>query len=84
MNCENCKTKEEYREVIKSLEHRKAMDEKAMLNDIARKLWAEYGDFMDSVDDKMDIMLGEIYREKLKSVFKILEQSGIELGKYMP
>ena len=52
----------------------------ALLNDIARALRPEYGDFKDSVNAPMNELLGEIYREKLKNIFKILEQKGIRVN----
>ena len=54
--------------------------EKALLEEIARSLNAEYSDFIESLDMPMNEMLGEIYREKLKQVFKILKQKGIKVG----
>lgn len=57
----------------------KKNDESAMLKDIAEELKSEYRDFIDSVSDEMDIELGEIYREKLRSIFKILENKGIKM-----
>ncbi len=51
----------------------------SLLQDIARALKAEYGDYAETKDSPMDIMLGEIYREKLKQIFKILEQKGIKV-----
>lgn len=54
-------------------------DETALLKDIASDLKAEYRDFIDSMADDMDIQLGEIYREKLKNIFKILNKKGITM-----
>lgn len=51
----------------------------SMLQDVARALKAEYGDYAETKDVPMSEMLGEIYREKLKQVFKILEQKGIKV-----
>lgn len=51
----------------------------SLLQDIARALKAEYGDYSETKDKPMDKMLGEIYREKLKQIFKILEQKGIKV-----
>lgn len=48
---------------------------------IADVLWWEYADFESSIDDEMDLELGEIYREKLKSVFRILKRNGVDLDK---
>lgn len=57
----------------------KKQDEMALLNDIADEISAEYKDFKESQADDMDIVLGEIYREKLKNVFRILERKGIKM-----
>ena len=51
----------------------------SLLQDIARALKAEYGDYAETKDMPMNEMLGEIYREKLKQIFKILEQKGIKV-----
>lgn len=52
----------------------------SLLQDIARALKPEYGDYAETKDAPMNEMLGEIYREKLKQIFKILEQKGIKVG----
>ena len=52
----------------------------SMLQDIARALKPEYGDYVETKDAPMSEMLGEIYREKLKQIFKILDQKGIKVG----
>lgn len=57
----------------------KKHDEEALLNDIAYEISAEYKDFKESQNDDMDIVLGEIYREKLKNIFKILKRKGIKM-----
>lgn len=54
-------------------------DSRTSLQDIARALKAEYGDYAETKDAPMSEMLGEIYREKLKQIFKILEQKGIKV-----
>lgn len=51
----------------------------SLLQDISRALKAEYGDYAETKDVPMNEMLGEIYREKLKQIFKILEQKGIKV-----
>lgn len=58
----------------------KKNDESAMLKDIASELQSEYEDFLASESDEMDTMLGEIYREKLKNIFRILDKKGIRMG----
>ena len=57
----------------------KKNDEGALLRDIANDLKAEYRDFIDSENDTMDVQLGEIYREKIKNIFKILEKKGVKV-----
>lgn len=52
----------------------------SLLQDIARSLKSEYGDYAETKDMPMNELLGEIYREKLKQVFKILEQKGIKVN----
>lgn len=52
----------------------------SLLQDIARALKPEYGDYAETISVPMNEMLGEIYREKLKHIFKILEQKGIKVG----
>ncbi len=52
----------------------------SLLQDIARALKPEYGDYDETKDMPMNEMLGEIYREKLKHIFRILEQKGIKVG----
>ena len=71
---------EESRNLNASFDTFKEDSETALLQDIANALKNEYEDFADSVKDPMDDMLGEIYREKLKSIFKILERKGIKVG----
>ena len=58
----------------------KKNDESALLQDIANELKAEYQDFVESESDEMDLVLGEIYREKLRNIFKILDKKGITMG----
>ena len=57
----------------------KRHDESAMLKDIANELKAEYQDFAVTESDEMDIVLGEIYRVKLRNIFKILDKKGISM-----
>lgn len=51
----------------------------ARLNELGEKLSVEYGDFIESIDFPMDDVLGEIYREKLKSIYRIVTSFGITL-----
>lgn len=52
----------------------------SLLQDIARALKTEYEDFVEATDIPMNEMLGEFYKEKLKQVFRILDQKGIKAG----
>ena len=65
--------------INEAFEALKKNDETALLKDIAIELKAEYQDFVDSASDEMDEVLGEIYREKLKNIFKILNKKGITM-----
>lgn len=71
---------EERKKINDAFDALKKNDEIALLNDIANDLKAEYLDFIDSESDKMDIELGEIYREKIRNIFKILKKKGIQVG----
>ena len=51
----------------------------SLLEDIAMALKPEYGDYAETIDVPMNEMLGEIYREKLKQIFKILDQKGVKV-----
>lgn len=54
--------------------------QEALLHEISRALKAEYGDFIETETMPMSEMLGEIYREKLKNIAKILEKKGIKVN----
>lgn len=54
--------------------------EQALRADIAKALKNPHIDFIESEFDVMDVELGEIYRESLRSIFKILEGKGIIVG----
>lgn len=58
----------------------KKNDESALLRDIGNDLKTDYSDFKDSENDEMDITLGEIYREKIRNIFKILEKKGVKVS----
>lgn len=70
---------EQRKEINDAFDALKKNEENAILNDIANGLKAEYRDFMDSEKDEMDIDLGEIYREKIKNIFRILKKKGIQV-----
>lgn len=54
-------------------------EKEAIRREVASDLKTEYLDFMDSVGDPMDDVLGEIYREKIKNIFRILGKKGIKV-----
>ena len=58
---------------------KKKMDEAALLSDIANELKTIHKDFVESASDPMDGVLGEIYREQIRNIFKILKNKGIEV-----
>lgn len=73
--CKKCK---DYELIIKIMQNSHKHDKQ----DIAYSLRAEYGDFIDSLDDPMDTLLGEIYRWKLQNVFNILKRHGIDIEQF--
>ena len=56
----------------------------SLKKDISKTLKIEYEDFFESVDLPMNEMLGEIYREKIKNIAKILtSDSNLEVLEYV-
>ncbi len=55
--------------------------QESLLQDIARSLKAEYGDYAETKDIPMNEKLGEIYREKIGQIFKILDQKGVKVDR---
>ena len=49
------------------------------LNAIASKLKTEYSEFKDALDLEMTVEIGEILRDQLMRVFKILSKAGIDI-----
>lgn len=49
------------------------------LNDIADVIKPFAEDFRNSEHDEMDELLGEIYRESLRQIFKILKSKGVNI-----
>jgi len=70
---------DERKAINDAFDTKKKMDEAALLSDIANELKAIYQDFMESSSDQMDEVLGEIYREHIRSIFKILKNKGVEV-----
>lgn len=69
----------EHKVINESFNIAKEQEEVALLKGIAEEISAEYKDFKESQNDEMDILLGEIYREKLNNIFKLLERKGIKM-----
>lgn len=67
----------ELKRLVSAQKKYRADSEKALLEEIAHSLNAEYGDFIETIDMPMCEMLGKIYREKCKQIFKILEKKGL-------
>lgn len=70
---------QERKEINDAFDALKESDEKAMLKDIGGELKSIYIDYSNSVNDKMDIELGEIYRDNVRRIFKILKNKGVEV-----
>lgn len=58
---------------------RDAHKEDAATKRMAQKLSREYRDFLDALEQPMDVELGEMLRDMLIAVFDILKSSGIDL-----
>lgn len=81
--------KDEYEGLLMELEERRRLDRiqakyreecvQSALNEIGEKLYCSYEDFMESIGEPMDNILGEIYREKLKDVYRTLTRFGVNI-----
>ena len=49
------------------------------LQEVAKALRVEFGDFFVTETAPMNEVLGEIYREKIKNIAKILDAKGIKV-----
>ena len=58
---------------------RDAHKEDAAARRMAQKLSREYRDFLNALDEPMDVDLGEMLRDQLRTVFDILRSYGVEL-----
>ena len=67
----------ELKTMLKAFQKIKEGDETAMLNNIANDLDPYFADFAASYEEEMDVELGEIYREQLNNIFKLLKRHGI-------
>lgn len=70
---------EERKELNKAQTQYREDSQASLLKEIAGALKAEYSDYAESKNDEMDVMLGEIYRDKVGNIFKILESKGIKV-----
>ena len=71
----------ESKDLNKSFDTYMKDSESELLKDISIALKHEYDDFIASENDEMDEVLGEIYREKIKTIFRILSKKGIKMEK---
>ena len=62
---------------VYSADKQSSMD--GQLNAIASKLKTEYREFKDALDLEMTVEIGEILRDQLMRVFKILSKAGIDI-----
>ncbi len=58
---------------------RDAHKEDAAMKRMTQKLSVEYRDFLDALDEPMDVELGEMLRDQLRTVFDILKSHGVNL-----
>lgn len=68
----------EVNDLICAIESLHDNDKMAMLRDIANDLSAIKADFQESINYEMTVILGEIYRQKIKDIFDILEKHGVK------
>ena len=57
----------------------KSSSQSELLKNISQQLMEEYQDFQESLDMEMCIEIGEVYREKIDTIFKILSKNGIQM-----
>lgn len=76
---ELAKKLEESMEMNLSFETIKASREENLKKDIANSLRNIYEDYINSINETMDIELGEIYREKIGEIFQILEKDEVKV-----
>ena len=70
---------EEYKTLVQAQKQYREDSIASLKDDISKSLHAEFEDFYESIDMPMNEMLGEIYREKLIQVAKILKKYDIEV-----
>jgi len=71
----------EYQQLIEAQKQYRIDSHKSFCEETAQKLRPEFEDFFESEDMPMTEVLGEIYREKLRHIAKILKQQGIYIKK---
>jgi len=69
----------EREEIISIYGKDKSNSQMEMLNGISENLKAEYLDFLESVDIEMSVEMGEVYKEKIIEIFRILEKNGVRV-----
>ena len=70
---------EEYKTLVQAQKQYREDSIASLKADISKSLHAEFEDFYETTNMPMNEMLGEIYREKLNHIAKILEQCGINV-----
>lgn len=68
----------EVQDLVCAIESLHEHEKKAMLKDLANRLEPIKADFKDSENSDMSLILGEIYRQKIKDIFDILEGYGVK------
>lgn len=64
---------------INADEDRHKRDEEGVLRELSIKLRPIYEDFNETVDDPIDVEMGEMYRKIIQKMFKILANNNIRL-----
>lgn len=70
---------EEYKRLIKAQKQYREDSMSSFCDEVGRSLHAEFEDFYETKDMPMCDMLGEIYKEKLLQIAKILEKHNINV-----
>ena len=81
---ENSRLAEDLKRLKIQVEEQGQYNEKfisAKLNDIANSLKVEADDYKATQNEEMSLFLGEIYRDKVGNIFKILDQGGVRVNR---
>ena len=70
---------EEYQKLVQAQKQYREDSIASLKSDIGRSLHAEFEDFYETINTPMNEMLGEIYREKIAKIAKILADYDIEV-----